>query len=225
MDNIKIMGSMEAYYGARAQEYEEIYHRDEPTRQKEQTDIADTLKAVFQGRRVFEVACGTGYWTQFVAQTAALVVATDIGEEVLKVAKATKVYLAPTNFVQADAFQLPFKQAAFDGGLANFWFSHLKKNEREKFLDHFHSRLRSGARVFIADNVFNEGVGGELITNQGDENSYKLRTLKDGTTSLIIKNYPRREELVSIFSKYAQNLGEANIYFGNHFWFVSYALK
>lgn len=34
------------------------------------------------GRRVLEVACGTGYWTKTLSETAERIVAKDIGEDV-----------------------------------------------------------------------------------------------------------------------------------------------
>lgn len=216
---------MQEYYQQRAREYEEIYHRDEPRRQKEQADIASALKTILQGRKVLEVACGTGYWTQYVSQTAASVVATDINKEVLDIARTTKEYSVPTDFVQSDAFNLPFQQHLFDGGFANLWFSHLRKSERKPFLDHFHSKLQPGAQVIMADNVFNEGVGGELVRPEGEEDTYKLRTLKDGRQYLIIKNYPTYEELIDIFRGYTASFNEGNVYCGNHFWFVSYILR
>lgn len=217
--------STQEYYRKRADDYEAIYHRDQPSRQKEQTAIATTLKDIFQGRTVLEVACGTGYWTQFVADTAKQVIATDVVNEVIAIAQTSKQFSAPTLFTLADAFALPFKPATFDGGVANFWFSHLKKNQRTDFLDQFHDALQPGAQVFLADNVFNEGVGGELLQPVGEEDTYKLRTLKDGSQSLIVKNYPTQEELASVFGEYALHFGTENANFGQHFWFVSYTYK
>ena len=42
----------------------------------------------FAGAKVFEVACGTGYWTEVLARSAASVFATDINDEVLAVARS-----------------------------------------------------------------------------------------------------------------------------------------
>lgn len=216
---------MQEYYARRADEYEKIYRRDEATRQAEQNQITTAIAQTLRERSVLEVAAGTGYWTQFVAQVAARIVATDINQEVLEIARQTKI-LPNTELVQADAFMLPFKVSSFTGGLANFWFSHLKKDQRDKFFRHFHSKLQPGATIFVADNVYNEGVGGEIVTVPEDaDNTYKLRTLEDGSAYLIIKNYPSTEELVQQFSQYDSKFSESSMHYGRHFWYVAYTLR
>ncbi len=52
------------YYSRRVGEYEQIYQRDDPVRQSEQAAISEALTRVLSGRRVLEVACGTGPATQ-----------------------------------------------------------------------------------------------------------------------------------------------------------------
>lgn len=210
------------YYAKRTKEYEEIYNREDSSRKKELKDIENALKKVFQGRKVLEIACGTGYWTQFTSETANSLVATDIVDEVLDIAKTTKKYSCPIEFLKQDAFNLKFPNSSFDGGLANFWFSHLKITQRIQFLEGFHKVLKEGSQVFMADNVYNKGIGGKFVNKDGEKNTYKLRTLKDGTETLVLKNYPTKEELETIFSNYASGL---NIYFGNHYWYLSYVLK
>lgn len=213
---------MREYYRQRAEEYEKIYKRNESSRQKEQKEIADVIRRIFQDREILEVACGTGYWTQIASETAQSIIATDIAREMLDVAKNTKQYICPVEFCQADAFNQPFDPKSFNGALANFWFSHLRKNEINKFLENFHSVLQPGSRVFMADNVFNPSVGGELVRKEDDENTYKLRTLEDGSEHLIVKNYPTPKELVGVFSKYSPDFNTQNIHYGSHFWYVDY---
>lgn len=58
-----ILIEREEYYKKRANKYEEIYHRDDKIRLEEQQKIANALKDTLKGRKVLEVACGTGYWT------------------------------------------------------------------------------------------------------------------------------------------------------------------
>lgn len=51
---------MERYYSARAGEYEVVYFRDDGVRQLALTQIRNTAMALFPGKAVLEVACGTG---------------------------------------------------------------------------------------------------------------------------------------------------------------------
>lgn len=215
---------MEAYYRDRALQYENIYHRDEPSRQMEQVELADAVREALAGKTVVEVAAGTGYWTEPASQTAKRIVATDINRSVLEVAGATKNFVSPVDMVVADAFDLPFKPDSFDGGMANFWFSHLRKDQRQTFLDRFHRVLRPGATVFMADNMYNEGVGGELIGLPGDENTYKVRELHGQKTPPILKNYPTPGELQELFGHYDPNFSQGNMHFGKHFWHLTYRL-
>eukprot|EP01030_Chromulinospumella_sphaerica_P032360 gene32360-33098_t len=80
---------MTDYYARRAQDYEAIYAK--PERQTDLAALRLRLPALLVGRHVYEVACGTGYWTQFVAPAAASVFATDYNEEVLALAPAACV--------------------------------------------------------------------------------------------------------------------------------------
>ena len=49
------------YYRERALEYDRVYLK--PERQGDLYRIREWLSTVFDGRRVIEVAAGTGYWT------------------------------------------------------------------------------------------------------------------------------------------------------------------
>ena len=61
---------MYTYYGNRASEYEAVYNREDPVRQAEQKMLEQKLKEICNRRKVLEVACGTGYWTKYVAGVA-----------------------------------------------------------------------------------------------------------------------------------------------------------
>ncbi|HEX8547388.1 MAG TPA: class I SAM-dependent methyltransferase [Cytophagaceae bacterium] len=75
-----------SYYKNRASEYEKIYSK--PERQEELLMIEKELEDIFQDKEVLEVACGTGYWTQKIASSASSIIATDINEAVIDVAKS-----------------------------------------------------------------------------------------------------------------------------------------
>ena len=53
---------------------------------------------------MLEIACGTGYWTQFIARKAVHVTACDINEPVLEIAREKPIAKGRVTFVKADAF-------------------------------------------------------------------------------------------------------------------------
>ena len=218
------MNFLRDYYKKRTKEYEKIYHRNDPIRLEEQNFIANSLKDLMKNKIVLEIASGTGYWTQFISETATKIVITDNNREMLEFAKSKK-YNCEIEFNFENAYELSFSDNQFEAGVANFWFSHVPKEKINIFLNEFHRVLKNNAIIFIADNVFNKGIGGELIEIIGDKNTYKLRQLSDGTEYKIIKNYYRREELFEIFSKFDKNFSESNMYYGKCFWFVYYYLN
>jgi len=73
------------YYARRAGEYERVY--EIPAWQPGLAELRRRV-AMFTGRRVFEVACGTGYWTEILAGVAESVHATDLNAETLALARA-----------------------------------------------------------------------------------------------------------------------------------------
>ena len=94
------------YYAARANEYERIYYK--PERQTDLARLRELIPAYFAGRRVLEIACGTGYWTQFIAQRALKVTATDINPETLAVARAKDIPAGRVEFGRASCRERVF---------------------------------------------------------------------------------------------------------------------
>ncbi|SMC03038.1 Methyltransferase domain-containing protein [Sulfobacillus thermosulfidooxidans DSM 9293] len=213
---------METYYRARAPEYEKVYKRSEQVCEHELLELRDAMTRLFSDKSILEVACGTGYWTQFLAQVASHIVAVDKSQEMLQIAKNKNLDARTVRFCLGDAYNLNNLPGDFDGGVANFWLSHVPKCRIHEFLDHWHARLGRDAIVFMADNVYMDGVGGELISKASDKNTYKMRTLEDGRTYEVLKNYYSQDELRSLFYPYADGL---QIHVGQCYWWLSYRVK
>ena len=124
--------SMMDYFAARAREFDRVYAK--PERQNDLRHLERWLPAVFSHRRVLEVACGTGYWTQFIAAKAGYVVATDATLETLDMPKNAS---PPGVSISISPMPMPFFGA--------FWFSHLPRTNIRRFLDNLHARLEPGA--------------------------------------------------------------------------------
>jgi len=217
------MSTLIDYYRQRAREYEDVYYWTDPHRQDEQTMMAENIKSSLRGRNVIDIACGTGWWDRILSETARSLTGLDINEDVLEIAK-TKVYRCPVKFQLGDAYDPTFQPASFDGALSTFWLSHIPKEKLDQWIETLHRLLKPGSSVLIADNTNIPGIGGLTITKTGDENTYKLRTLKDGSQHTIIKNYYSTSELIDLFGRHAKNFGEENVYHGHCFYWVNYCL-
>lgn len=208
------------YYEQRAGEYDEIYGRADPLRQAEQNELAAALRAALAGRHVLEIACGTGYWTRAIADVAAQVVATDASEAMLKLARDKGLPPDKVTLRRADAYALADLPGSFDAAVACFWLSHVPRDRLPGFLAQLHARLARGAIVFLADNVFVPRLGGELLTRAGQADTFKRRTLRDGSVHEIVKNYYSADELRALLQPASQRL---QLRSGQCFWWARYA--
>ena len=182
------------YYRRRAAEYEAIYAK--PERQSDLALLREKIPAKLRGTRVLEIACGTGYWTELLAPVAQRVVATDLAEEPMRIARA-KSFKGDVAFALADAYALPDSLGRFDAALAVFWWSHVPRQRIAEFLASLHQRLEPGARVVLMDNLFVEGSSSAISEIDVHGNTYQLRRLGDGTEFRVLKNFPSVAELRS----------------------------
>ena len=216
------MNELKQYYSLRAQEYEQIYRRNDPVRQGEQAALAVAMQEAIKNRRVLEVACGTGFWTHVVAEVAEHVIAVDIAPEMLAISQAKALPPNRVEFHQGDAYALASVPGTCNAGLSCFWFSHIPKSRLAEFLSGLHLRLGTGAIVFLADNVYISSLGGELITRPGSEDTFKLRSLVNGEKYEVLKNYYDAEQLQSILEPRSNEL---RVHIGDCFWWTSYLVR
>ena len=95
-----------AYYARNAERYHSLVEHSEE-RSEDLLEAGEQLAILLSGHRVLELACGTGVWTEMIAQGAASVVATDVNEEMLAVASELGEGLDNVTWRQADVFDLP----------------------------------------------------------------------------------------------------------------------
>jgi demethylmenaquinone methyltransferase/2-methoxy-6-polyprenyl-1,4-benzoquinol methylase len=210
--------SMRAYYAARAPIYDEVYLR--PERQADLAALRAMIPAWFAGRAVLEVACGTGWWTQFIAPVAARMTATDAVAAPLAFARL-RPGAGRVAFVQADAFALPGSLGTFDAAFAGLFISHVPVARRHSFLAGLHARLAPGATVAFVDNTEAQCERLPVAEHDAAGNGYQMRTLPDGSTHRVLKNFPSEAELRAM----VDGAGDRAQYWrGAHFWAFSYAL-
>ncbi len=187
------------YYRRRAAEYEQIYFREVPERRGEIDDEAAFVRELAGGAEVLDLACGTGYWTQIMAETADSIVALDLSREMLAQA-GQKSYRKQPYFVQGELERLPLVDHGFDLVTLGFWFSHQPRQEYEPFLDRIVRLVRPDGRIWLIDNnppAEGPTVDSAYVDDHG--NNFKRRFLDTGEEFVILKNYFSRADLETIF--------------------------
>ena len=205
------------YYARRATEYEQVY--DKPERQTDLAILRLWVAEAVRGRRVLELACGTGYWTAVMAQTADFLLATDLSTEVLALARERSWPPARVAFARADAMSPPRLAGEFDAVFAGFWWSHLRRQERAGFLQRLAERLGSGVEVILIDNRFVPGSSTPIARIDQDGNSWQRRRLADGSEHEVLKNFPDPAELLSLLQAHGT---QVEVFELPHYWMARY---
>ena len=208
--------AMREYYAARAEEYDRVYLK--PERQPDLRALERWLPSVLGAGTLLEVACGTGYWTQFIAGTAREVVAVDASAEVLRIARA-RVKAGFASFVRGDAYRLPVASGRFEAAFAGFWISHVPHARVREFLGELHRTLKPGAKVVLLDNRYVPGSSTPVSERDAEGDTYQVRRLEDGSTHRVLKNFPSEAELRETVAKEAV---EVRFHEWQYFWALEY---
>lgn len=187
-----------SYYAQRAHEYEKIYHKAE--RQEDLRKLELLLPQLVKTKSVLEIGCGTAYWTQFMSQTANSILASDINESVLEIAK-TKSYPTNPEFILGDYEQLDELEGQFDLIFAGFVVSHIRREHLENFISRLSSKLKRGGEIIFMDNVFVEGSSTPISESDEWGNTFQERKLEDGKAFRVLKNFYQKEDWKKLLKK------------------------
>jgi len=208
-----------AYYSSRAKEYEEIYSK--PERQEDLKKIAEILQEFFKGKNLLEIACGTGYWTERIAETARSIIASDISESVLEVAKSKSYPNNNVSFRKQDLFS--FKpEKKFDNLFGGFIWSHIKLQELDDFILQVNSHVKNNGSIVFIDSNFIEGSNLPVTYEDESGNTYQTRKLKDDSTHLVLKNFPSEKFVYEKLYEKAYEIKFINL---KYYWLIIYKNK
>ena len=175
---------MKAYYDARAHEYDDwwlargSYAEKRPAGwDDEREELLERWVAELPPARTLDVACGTGFLTQHLRGD---VVGLDQSEAMIELARDR---LPGTELVQGDALALPFPDASFDRVFTSYFYCHLEREERARFL--------AEARRVAAELVV---VGSRLQAGEQPER-WDERVLRDGSRWQVFKRVFVPEDL------------------------------
>ncbi len=207
------------YYKSRAGEYEEIYFK--PERQGELRKIEDILKEIFNRKTVVEIACGTGYWTERISLTAKSILAIDINDSVLDIAQNKSYPQSNVVFQNQNLFLFnPVKK--FESLFGGFIWSHIKLQELDSFVDKINDLVLPGGTIVMIDNNYVEGSSIPVTDKDEFGNTYQTRKLKDGSSHIVLKNFPTKK---FIQEKLEGKVTEISLTNFEYYWMLSYRNK
>jgi len=214
-----------AYYRARAPEYDERLVElnqymslggsvggptDDPHGDREIASALEKLNLLLPVGHVLELACGTGWWTQWLARSASLVTAVDAAPEMLALNRE-RVAQSNVRYEQADLFSWrPHEQ--YDLVFFAFWLSHVPEDRFEGFWRLVEEALAPHGRFFFIDELRNrpdlqhpdvkhpdlqhpDGAHPDLQHEEELGGGMVNRSLKDGRTFRAVKIYHDPTEL------------------------------
>ena len=175
------------YYRRRAAEYDMTAYGDVAAAR---VRIARLVAEMRPAGSVLEIACGTGLWTEALAEWADTVTAIDAAPEAVAIAR-DRVRSASVSFEVADVFSWD-PGTRFDVIFFSAWLSHVPASRFGQFWQLLGSLLAGNGRVLFIDEHVDER-GKEAYVAGRDE--VIERRLRDGSTFRVIKNFVDPEEL------------------------------
>jgi len=199
-----IVAEMQVYYSRRAEWYDSSMGYDDPAVVAALEPVIDALRREMHGRAVLEIACGPGFWTQRMAESAATIVASDYNDSVLAFARGKAIDASRVSFVRADAYDLSSVTGEFDGAFAVDFFAHVPTSRVAAFLEGLHRRLRSGARIAFCDQT--PWPGSETTLRDAEGNHLQERALSDGSRYRVIKHFFSDDQVRATFAPYCRRV-------------------
>ncbi|HVQ18447.1 MAG TPA: class I SAM-dependent methyltransferase, partial [Actinomycetes bacterium] len=141
-----VLSGQADYYRRRAGEYDATAYGDVPAARDR---IARLVGQMQPTGSVLEIACGTGMWTEALADVADSVRAIDVAPEVVAIAR-DRVSSAKVSFEVADVFSWTAADR-FDVVFFSAWLSHVPMSHFEQFWHLLRGLLADEGRVLFVD--------------------------------------------------------------------------
>ncbi len=207
-----------SYYAKRSDFSEEGY--GDPGRQADLAVLQEHVKEALQGKRVLEIACGAGYWTQHIAEVADSVLAFDINPALIEAARA-KVRSNKVEFAVADAFDLKVEDK-FSACFAGFWWSHVKREDQASFIAKLREQLGKDALLVMLDNWYIDDGSMPVARSDAEGNTYQIFKLSNNERCEVLKNFPTDSALRKKLGPLMKDLRILRL---EHYWMLTGKLK
>ena len=174
------------YYGARADEYHLLFAGalDEPAGPLgPEGPIGRRLAELARGRDVLELACGTGHWSEMLAEHAKSVTCLDASRDMLRV-HAERVGAPNVRRIEADVFVWE-PDRRYELAFLGFWLSHVPDERMGDFWSLVDRALVPGGTAAFVDS--GPRADSDERALKGLPAPATLRRLSDGREYRIVK--------------------------------------
>ncbi len=218
----EFLDRQQAYYDARAPEYDDWWERRGRYARDPESDAAwFQERALVEGAlaklqphgRWVEFACGTGNWTRLLARSADHITALDGSAKMLAI-HTRRLPDLPIARRQVDLFEWT-PDTRYDGAAACFWLSHVPAERLLPFLCRVRAALHPGAPLFLVDSR-REPLGApenQPLAAEGEV--IAERVLNDGRRFEIVKIYYAPADLAATLAQagFTADLQETDRFF------------
>lgn len=208
------------YYALLGEALEDKYL--EPDMDEDIDDMSIHLGNVLAGHTVLELGCGTGFWTEVAAESAASVLAVDINPSLVDIARERPMTEGKVTFRVLDALDLPEDIGKFSAVLVSFLWAHLNKKEQEQLMATLRKRLGKDVLLVILDDAFVEGFSETIARTDADGTTYQILTTPEGERIEVPKSYPSDSALRKRLGDAVKQIKIERIEF---FWILTCRLK
>ncbi len=186
-------------------------------------EVAEYLETALANKSVLELGCGSGFWTETIAQSASAMLATDINDEMLELAQERDYPEGVVEFAKTDWLTLDVPEgrplnACFGAGV----WSHVKREDYSKVLANIRRVVGAGGVLILVDDNTVEGFTRPVARTDAEGNTYQIREQADGARVEILKNFPTDSYLKKKFSAVARDIRLSR---NEYFWMLTCVLK
>ena len=180
-------------------------------------ECAESLQITLAKRRVLEIACGAGVWTQFAADVAERVVATDPSPRLLDYGRGLN--FPNTDWIECDAFSLHKIEGRFNAAFHINFMNHVPRELLPAFIDGLHQRLEPGAVVFCATQRWQGSAEEPWYEKPQTGDMVSLRHHNDGRPIEVVDTYFTEDLIKELLSGKTREL---QITLKSWWWWASY---
>jgi len=183
-----------AYYDSIAAHYDNAAAEVADEQLEDLDEAREQISTLLAGHRILELGCGSGAWTEVLAETAESIVATDASAAMLELAQMHGEDLDNVEYRLMDALALPADlgagedkfTAVFLGGL----WAHLTRKQQDDLLQTLKKRLGKDVLLVLFDDNYVEGESAVTVRTDLLGNTHEFQLDADGKQHELVKNYP-----------------------------------